>query len=41
VSLKYIPDLKFVFDDSAAHAAHIQQLLDEANLPPKDETGDD
>ena len=29
VRLKYTPDLKFVLDDSAAHAAHIQELLRE------------
>jgi ribosome-binding factor A len=36
VRLKFTPDLRFVLDDSAAHAAHIQELLREV-LPEGDE----
>jgi ribosome-binding factor A len=35
VRLKYTPELKFVHDTSAAHAAHIQELLHEV-LPEGD-----
>ncbi|MBN1476787.1 30S ribosome-binding factor RbfA [Candidatus Sumerlaeota bacterium] len=36
VRLKFTPDLRFVLDSSAAHAAHIQELLHEV-LPEGEE----
>lgn len=40
VDLKYTPDLKFIYDSSTAHAAHIQEILNEVlpeeTPPPED-----
>lgn len=44
VQLKYLPDLKFVYDGSAAHASRIQQMLETIqpgegwDTPPTDAT---
>jgi ribosome-binding factor A len=40
VRLKFTPDLRFVLDDSASHAAHIQELLREA-LPEDEESSEE
>jgi ribosome-binding factor A len=37
VSLRKMPELRFFHDTSAAHAEHIERLLEEV-LPPADET---
>ncbi len=42
ITLKYLPDLKFIHDGSAAYASHIQVLLNEAQIaPPPDEGEED
>ena len=39
--LKHAPRLRFVTDETFAHAAHIDRLLREARRPSRDEEGDD
>jgi ribosome-binding factor A len=37
ITLKYTPRLKFLLDETEAHAQHIEHLIDELDIKPSDE----
>jgi hypothetical protein len=41
MDLRRVPELRFEWDETAAQAARIEDLLDSLKIPPADDAGDE